>query len=93
MFRLLTGIFSMEDTKRVLLSKNTWIPVGLLSIIITGVWFLAITWFQVQQNRESMAENRIRITTLEKQNNDLVLRLTIIETKLDSIMEALKIKQ
>jgi len=83
----------MEDTKRVLLSKNTWIPVGLLSIIITGVWFLAITWFQVQQNREAMAENRIRITTLEKQNNDLVLRLTIIETKLDSIMEALKIKQ
>lgn len=92
----------MEE-KRTILDQKTLIPVGLVGLLVVLIiWFVGVA-NKSEANAISIAKNeqaieqlkleyRQTISQLQDANTDIQVKWSAIDTKLTSIMGALKIK-
>jgi hypothetical protein len=83
----------MEDRKFTILSQNTLVPIGLIGgLMVLIVWFAGVSQ-NASQAIIGLAKVQQDLEQVKDKNNNLDIRLSVIDEKLSQIMSALKIKK
>lgn len=75
------------------LSSGTPITVGLAITLIGGVYWLTKMYSLTKQNERDIVKIWLEVETIKSNNTLIVDRMARIETKLDSVLEAIRSKK
>lgn len=79
----------MEDEQTVLNSK-TLVPIGVITVFIGGAMWLSAMFWNIQQNKQTIASLETRVAALQSEQVNVTDRMARIETKLDILIDAIQ---